>query len=901
MSKRTVRMHKARGLLAMMTVLLASGVSGCSWDDSAYEDMVSAIGKSEPGSCTNISYIQLESGRVTVRCPRAMGTDCRRENLIVEGGDPRDYEKYLLNFNFAACPDQLACHSIDNSGEQYCSSAVCGVNTHDYAGFCENDTVVNCGSHGRSCSEIVSNWADGACIDGECHVVECNAGYKVVGGICVSDCATGQHYDNDSSTCVDDDINNCGKTGYVCSEQIKNSSIVLCTEGMCYVSECADGYAAHNNECVSNCNKNQHYDSLWSKCVDNDVDNCGQTGFACSQKVQNWETGSCVEGNCVVDQCTSGFKVVGNECKADCLADQHYDSQTAQCVTNDINNCGQTGFACAERVLNWMAGTCENGSCSVTSCAPGYKPSPNADACVSDCKVGQHYDSSKSVCVADDLNNCGQTGYSCLEQIKNAQSAICKDGKCNVVDCKKGYTAVNNTCASTCTLDEYYDSESATCKQNSLTSCGQKGYACASKISNWATGNCVNGSCLLLTCKPGYKVSNNTCLPDCTNYQYYDTNQSKCVTSSVTNCGRVGNDCSKLAGWEDGTCETNNCKAKVCSSGYLLKDGICEALIDCENGQHLYKGNCEADDINNCGTHGFKCSSLAGWDGGKCENSVCIASNCKLGYKNNNGKCEAENLCGPGYHIYNGGCEADSVNRCGTELIDCTKNPGWFDGVCSAGVCLSDWCLPNYHTKLGQCVVDSSSECGYSRENCNAKSATLSTAAWKCSAGYCVADVCNNDYKLSSENVCVPTSSGGSTETDCNCDEKIGSGTCSGSNVCTYNSCADGYYLNAGKCVACGCNSDGSLNNKCSDAGVCGCKTGYVGDKCDACDATQSYIDCNSDPSVLRCLKPSQSGWRANYTFADHCEADCASCKVGQTCNRDRSTGVIKCSGSVNY
>jgi len=895
MSKKAMRTQKWRGLLAMLMVLTAGGVSGCAWDNSLYDEMVSAIGSSEAGSCKNISYIQLESGRITVRCPRTEGSNCEVNDLIVEGGRVEAYQMYRLNFDFEACPEQLACRTAADGN--YCSSAVCGINTHDNNGFCENDTIQNCGAHGRVCSEIVSNWADGVCINAECQVSNCIDGYKIVNNTCVSDCVVGQHYDNEKSSCVSDDEQNCGATGNDCLEQIKNSSVVSCTEGKCKVISCAGGYTLDNNTCASSCNIDQHYDSSVPGCVNNDINNCGQTGFACTDKVQNWSNGECIEGNCVLLDCVSGFKVVGNECKADCNADEHYDSQTAQCEKNDINNCGQTGYSCSERVQNWMTGTCENGMCSVTNCATGFKPSANYDACVSDCSDGQHYDSEKSQCVNDDNNNCGQTGYSCSEQIKNSSAVSCNLGKCVVTACKSGYKVSNNACASDCSKNQYYDSSTSKCVDNSTTDCGQKGYDCSAHITNWATGNCSEGSCLLLTCRSGYKVSNNACLPDCTTSQYYDTNQSKCVSSSVKNCGRAGNDCSKLAGWVEGSCTKNNCQAKSCASGYSLNNGICEALTECGSGKHLYKGDCEADDIYNCGAHNVNCSSLAGWAEGSCQSSSCVATKCNVGYSVKNNICVAENVCGKGLHEFNNSCEADSLTNCGSHGNNCETKPGWAKGVCSAGQCFSDWCQDNYHTKNGECVKDSDSECGYSRDNCLNKSATASTASWKCNSGYCTASSCNNGYALSSENVCIPTSSGGGGEQqDCDCNSSMGSGSCVNSKTCTYTSCADGYYLVGSTCQPCGCSGDGSIDNKCSNTGVCSCKTGYAGDKCDSCNEAGSFIVCSKDSEPLKCMKTYATGWTEKYPFnTKNCIDNCSKCESGKICQRNRKNGDIDC------
>uniref|UniRef100_A0A667ZDJ5 Laminin subunit gamma-1 n=1 Tax=Myripristis murdjan TaxID=586833 RepID=A0A667ZDJ5_9TELE len=49
--------------------------------------------------------------------------------------------------------------------------------------------------------------------------------------------------------------------------------------------------------------------------------------------------------------------------------------------------------------------------------------------------------------------------------------------------------------------------------------------------------------------------------------------------------------------------------------------------------------------------------------------------------------------------------------------------------------------------------------------------------------------------------------------------------------------CLDNYYReqSGGRCLACGCNPVGSVSPQCDNRGVCACKTGVTGEKCDRC------------------------------------------------------------------
>ena len=685
------------GLSAGLLVFLFA--CGCTWDSELFDEYESAVSGGE--ACAYpISSIRLDGGKVTITCPTRSSDVCEAADIVVEGkGSASEYASVRHNFNHQTCPAGLKCYNDTfKAGYQYCATASCEKGQHLFNGTCEVDDSFNCGSHGYNCSENVPNWASGTCLVGQCYAEACGTGYKAVGGICTPVCNPGQHYDNRVVKCVDDDNDNCGQTGHACLDEIKNSIDVACVDGSCKVWACADGYNIKENACSSKCS-----------------------------------------------------------------VEQHYDSNEGGCVANSVTDCGQTGYHCAEKVAHWADGTCQAGECIVTECADGFVAS--GKLCIANCGANQHYDNLTGACVADDIDNCGQTGYACRSQIKNSAAVDCVDGTCVVKSCNAGYTVSNNVCASSCSSEQHYDSTQSKCVDNTLKDCGQTGYACASKVPYWLDGSCTNGECVVSSCSSGYHVVNNACMPSCSSDQYYSTSQAACVTSDIDNCGHEGNSCKALPGWSDGDCSNSKCVATECKDPYQLdpSTGMCVAKYVCPPGSHSYNGNCEADTVADCGEHAKDCANVVeGWKAGSCLGGTCVVQACKDGYNYNMGACVA------------------------------------------------------------QTVTDE---------------------------------------------------------------------------------CSDGQYLLDGKCVDCGCNSDGALSSTCNASGVCSCKTGVKGDKCDQCDNDNNYTNCSGDDSVLKCLKPSASGWTGKHSFSAFCSSECASCVTGQVCNRITKTNPVtfKCTGLINY
>ena len=267
-------------------------------------------------------------------------------------------------------------------------------------------------------------------------------------------------------------------------------------------------------------------------------------------------------------------------------------------------------------------------------------------------------------------------------------------------------------CIKDCPPNQHKDNSTGKCEEDSNANCGSSGNDCSKVIDGWKDGTCEHNEkgeayCKISECKPNYKLEDNQCRTMCEKGKHLSG--SNCVSNDDENCGQDGYVCKiQMAGWKDGSCDKQEgiCKATDCETGYELKDGKCEALMECPEGKHFYSGTCEVDSLENCGNHGTDCNKIAGWTDGNCVSGKCIATNCDTGYElNDNGTCKALIECPDHQHINSGACEEDSVENCGKHGNDCSFSAGWGGGDCIDGECKATACIEGYSIDIDKCVA----------------------------------------------------------------------------------------------------------------------------------------------------------------------------------------------------
>ena len=328
---------------------------------------------------------------------------------------------------------------------------------------------------------------------------------------------------------------------------------------------------------------------------------------------------------------------------------------------------------------------------------------------------------------------------------------------------------------------------------NDLENCG----ACGKKCEEWEA--CDLGECVeTAECRAGMHAYHGECEED-----------------ALARCGSHSNDCSKQPGWASGVCDNGECVVSECTSEYALNDGRCVYRLVCELGSHQFGDTCERNTVENCGSHGYTCHNLVGWEDGYCtEKGNCVPSACKDGFEIVDNQCVPISECPRGSHFYSGACEPDSLEHCGIHGNDCNAMFGWNEGVCSEdGKCVVSKC------DIGYCVENLTCQDGsYNKNACGTDggACTKCETGTICKEGVCIVSECElGQHKSGTECVADDMENCGfeghvcrsAHAVDINCDK----------GDCVVLSCEPGYHLYANACEADTVDNCGAHGNACKD------------------------------------------------------------------------------------
>ena len=353
----------------------------------------------------------------------------------------------------AACGNFDKCETNETCTDGVCkpNTIECNANQHVYGDGCEDDSLQNCGEHEKSCLSI-DGWEEGTCTDAKCVVTKC---------------ISGKHPSKDKNACFRDDVANCGADEYSCKDAIHGWGNGECTDGQCVLIQCSRLDSTHMS-------------ASGDSCDDDNLDNCGAVGRACSDVISGWSDGTCYRNECTVSACVDGTHLV---------------ERTNSCDPDDIDNCGAAGKKCADEISGWAEGTCTDAACVLTKCVDGKHLSTTPNTCDDDtnndcgdahddctalgegyycsngqckknCDGGLTLCDGESVCIdlTSNANNCGSCGNVCsTEGIAHAASMACESSSCVVDSCVAGYSVIENDGNKSCGCAEGYDEEGSKC------------------------------------------------------------------------------------------------------------------------------------------------------------------------------------------------------------------------------------------------------------------------------------------------------------------------------------------------------------------------------------------------------------------------------------------------------
>ncbi|MBS7379934.1 MAG: hypothetical protein KIG72_01530 [Bradymonadales bacterium] len=346
--------------------------------------------------------------------------------------------------------------------------------------------------------------------------------------------------------------------------------------------------------------------------------------------------------------------------------------------------------------------------------------------------------------------------------------------------------------------------------------------ACGRECTGGTT--CRESKCV---CTSNLVLCNNNCIDPKTNHQF---------------CGASG------------TCQGEN-SGTTCGGNQKCNEGVCELTTDsqCPTGEHKEGNTCVEDSVDACGLATVRCTALAGWLQGECNDRQCQAKRCKPRYHLDGIRCaeDTNDCCGVACskcpedeYCVNGKCESTcndltpctdlnhkttcadlqySTSHCGGCNNLCVAHgelhPNSTSVLCNDGRCIATSCDAGYHVYEGNCEPDSPERCGPLAVNC--LTSNYGCEAAECNNGKCVVTQCNPKFFIDDNNTCRLSDNDncGAIDHRCSAGEFCSLGECKSTcepdqTPCTNQdtgsvTCAD-LDTNPDNCGACGvkCNTD---------------------------------------------------------------------------------------------
>lgn len=592
---------------------------------------------------------------------------------------------------------------------------------------------LNCGAPNRKCS---FDNASATCIEGDCRLGACKAGYVDKDKNPWNGCEYSCTKTSATEVCgnrLDDNCDGEVDEGCDCNPQDKSSVLCGNNTGVCKAVKTCQANGKWSDCSVlmapsaKSCNK---YDNDCNGLADNgefdlqtDVQNCGACGNACSYPNA---TALCVKGVCQMGSCVHGYndlnKKSADGCEYSCLPTNN---GTEQCdgIDNECNGLVDDGAVCecqyagAQKDCGSNVGACKYGKATCSSLhlwgtcdmTLGVGPKPETCNGVDDDCDGV---ADNGINMQADPLNCGACNVKCPA---GNGTAACVAGKCSVGKCNPGYYPENDCTIGPCVktgpetcngLDDDCNGKvddgvgACDCVVGSTQTCGNNVGSCHAGVQK-----CVAPGKWDPACVGGNVAKVETCNSqddDCDGV----VDNGYATQTDVLNCGACGNACK--FDHATASCVAGKCQMVKCDQYWYDIDGLvatgCEVPCVPTNGGvercDKVDNNCNGkvdegfdtqNDLLNCGSCGTVCNLLHATP--VCTKGDCVINACNSGFVdlNKDPKDGCEYVCTP----TNGGTEiCDGLDN------DCDGTPD--DGiVCNCQNGLTREC----GTGLGMCVT----------------------------------------------------------------------------------------------------------------------------------------------------------------------------------------------------
>lgn len=358
------------------------------------------------------------------------------------------------------CVDAQCDDSKQNNGETDvdCGGSRCG-GTCEVGKRCESNSDCR-----QPDPEEGGDMGSAKCVADDDDVKRCELACPVRRGDCDQLAENGCETDTDNST------THCGRCDQPCAPPHTKSA--HCEVGMCFIDECADDYVNCEDDepgCETNLN--------------DDPDHCSSCENDCSDT--NGKD-SCDDGECSIE-CDDGFR--------DCDADVNPGKNGCEInINTNVKHCGgcsteDDDFVCPDDQENNIFAVCVDGECDQVDCSD----SPGNAACDGDGECNDKLTTPK---------NCGGCGITCL--VEHGTPACNDDGDepaCEIARCDNNYADCDDAVID-CEVDIRTDARHCGgCSDDGGVDCTA---IVADSSKHVSDALCQRGSCLVVSCSPGY-------------------------------------------------------------------------------------------------------------------------------------------------------------------------------------------------------------------------------------------------------------------------------------------------------------------------------------------------------------------------------------------------------------